>query len=128
MDTIKTWSDGAVTYSIAVAYEDTPVRGSVIASGDDAADREVEDELIVRLDSGDVWAWFHVRVEARAFGFVGADTLGCCSYKDRADFLASEEQGYLSDLIAGARASLDDAMLRARVSLDEAEKAGFWEE
>lgn len=125
METIKTWVDGAVTYRIMVGPEDVPVRGNAMASGDDEADRKVEDDLIRRLDSGDMWAWFSARVEAEAFGFKGADTLGCCSYNDQADFLAMEEQGYLRDMSQAARSALDDAMLRARVALDEAEQTGF---
>lgn len=128
METIKTWVDGAVTYRIMIGPEDVPVRGNAMQSGDDEADRNVENDLIRRLDSGDMWAWFLVRVEAEAFGFKGADMLGCCSYNDQADFLATEGQGYLGDMIQAARSALDDSMLRARVALEEAEQAGFWQE
>ena len=45
------------TYTIEVtaAQDDIPVRGNAMASGDDATDRECEDDILTRLDSGDVW-------------------------------------------------------------------------
>ena len=33
METIKTWTDGAVTYRLQIGPEDVPVRGNAMASG-----------------------------------------------------------------------------------------------
>jgi hypothetical protein len=75
-----------VTYRIEVEQDDTQVRGNAMASGDDAADKAVEDEILDRLDRGDVWAWAMVKVVAECEGFEGFDTLCGCCYKDEADF------------------------------------------
>jgi len=42
--------------------EDIPVRGNALASGDAEADRACEDEILARLEAGDIWAWCTVRV------------------------------------------------------------------
>jgi hypothetical protein len=57
-----------------------PVRGNAIASGDDAADRELEDQIIAALDSGIDEAWCTIMVKATWDGHEGFDSLGCCSF------------------------------------------------
>ena len=71
---------------LTVEQDDTPVRGNVMASGDDDFDHECEEDVLRRLDDGDVWAWEFVTVEARWNGWVGRDTLGGCTYEDERAF------------------------------------------
>lgn len=84
-----------VEYEIEVLPEDAPVRGNAIVSGDADFDRQVEDDIIERLEVGDIWAWCTVRVIARLGVLEGDAYLGCCSYADKDDFRAS---GYFDDL------------------------------
>ena len=74
-----------IEYTVECLPEDAPVRGNAMASGDDAFDREVEDEIIADLESNP-WAWCCVKVTARAGGLEGTDYLGCCSYESEEDF------------------------------------------
>lgn len=70
------------------------IRGNVMASGDDAADKAAEDAIIARLERGDGWAWCGVQVtatlsldsesEVELTGRSG--WLGGCSYSDEKDF------------------------------------------
>ncbi len=99
----KKLSPADVQFVLRVQPEHAPVRGNALASGDDAIDKECEDQIIARLESGDDWAWCMVVVEARYHGLVGSDTLGCCSYQDEADFRAG---GYYDDMKAEALADL----------------------
>jgi hypothetical protein len=74
-----------------VEQDEIAVCGNALASGDDAEDKACEDEILRRLDRGDVWAWCFVTCEAscevEGVTFKGRDTLGGCSYKDRKDFM-----------------------------------------
>ena len=83
-------------YALEVEQDDTPIRGH-FTTDEPARDRELEDELIARLDSGDVWAWCSVRVIAtRDDGRIGrSDWLGGCSYASEADYRACS--GYFDD-------------------------------
>jgi hypothetical protein len=81
-----------ITYTLTAEQDDIPVRGNAMCSGDDAVDKEVEDEILARLDRGDVWAWASVKVVAECEGFEGCDYLGGCCYKDAKDF--ATEDGY----------------------------------
>jgi hypothetical protein len=73
------------------------VRGNALASGDDALDKEAEDEIISRLESGDVWAWFTAKVSVRdSHGREASDYLGACCYEDGEDF---KRGGYYLDMI-----------------------------
>jgi hypothetical protein len=62
--------------------EDIPVRGNAVVSGDDAADKEIEDGIIARLESGDEWAWCYAALEATCGDYRAHDGLGCCCYTD----------------------------------------------
>jgi hypothetical protein len=72
--------------TIEVQQDCESVRGNAMASGDEQADRECENEIIERVNSGDVWAWASVRVIAEFGGERGDNYLGCCSYADENDF------------------------------------------
>jgi len=93
-----------VTYSIHAEQDDLPVRGNALASDDPAVDKECEDDILARLDRGEVWAWAYVKVTAECCGFKGVDTLGACSYKDEADFCTPG--GYWDDMQKEARTDL----------------------
>lgn len=77
-------------YKVEMLDEDVPVRGNASASGDDAFDKRVEDEIIARLEAGDMSAWFCAKVTAYVelpcpilhgvHTLAGVDYLGCCSY------------------------------------------------
>lgn len=75
--------------------EECPVRGNAQASGEDDLDREMEDQIIARLESGDIWAWCCVEVKASFMGLSESEYLGCCSYDNEADFCSD---GYYSDM------------------------------
>ena len=70
----------------ATQEDDCPVRGNALASGDDAYDKKVEDEILERLDNGDVWAWAVVEVRAGYGDLSASDYLGACSYESEKDF------------------------------------------
>lgn len=72
-----------IDFKLIVEQDDMPVRGNALASGDDELDRKTEQEIIDRLDNGDVWAWAQVSIRASWAGFRGDDHLGGCSYKKR---------------------------------------------
>ena len=93
-----------ITYTIECLPEDCPVRGN-FATGDAVQDREIEDQIIADLDNGNPWAWCTVKVTARIEGInlVGVDYLGCCSYRDQADFEACM---YFADMKAQANNDL----------------------
>lgn len=95
-----------VTYTITCEPEDTPVRGNALASGDPVADKATEDAILADLASGNPWAWCYIKVTASITvsgeTFSGSDGLGCCSYKNEAEFKAC---AYWPDMQAQA---LDD--------------------
>ena len=93
-----------VNYSVEVEQDWTEVRGNAMVSGDDAADKEVEDEILDRLSRGDVWAWAEVTVVAECQGFKGSAHLCGCCYKDEADFRA--DGGYFPQMKKEALAAL----------------------
>ena len=83
-----------------VSFEALPetvrVRGNAMASGDDELDRQVEDEIISRLESGDIYAWFTAKVTVSDGKNEATDYLGCCTYRDADDFRMG---GYYLDMI-----------------------------
>lgn len=96
--------------------EETPIRGNAMASGDDEADREVEDDILRRLESGEEWAWCTVRVVATYEGFEGDDYLGCCSYTSEEDFRAD---AYFDDMVSEARSRLAEELERVAKVLED---------
>ncbi len=87
------------TIELIVHPEDIPVRGNAVASGDDAIDKRVEDEIIARIDDGDPWAWCCVEVRASHDEISSSDYLGGCSYRDEAYFRTG---GYYEDMVKQA--------------------------
>jgi len=94
-----------VTFTVHAEEDYIPVRGNAMASDDPEFDKKVEDEIIARLEAGDVWAWASVTVRAKWNGFVGEDHLGGCCYWDEEDFKKSG--GYYEDMKAEALTALN---------------------
>lgn len=84
--------------TVHAEQDQIPVRGNALASGDDAEDKRVEDEIIERLDNGDVWAWAAVEVCGQWCGLEVSEFLGCCCYQDENDFV--NNSGYFDDMRA----------------------------
>lgn len=104
IETLEIADLGKVNIFLTVEEEICSVRGNVLASGNDADDKEAEDEILARLEYGDLWAWCRVIITARIEGLEeleGIDTLGCCSYVDERDFL-DPVGGYYSDMKSAA--------------------------
>lgn len=116
MEKVHTEVIDGITYTVFIEQDTTPVRGNALASGDDSADREAENAILKRLDSGDTWAWASVQVEATVTldgaSYSGEDWLGGCSYADTANFV--QPDGYYSDMKDTARENLLDALRSAR--------------
>lgn len=104
-----------VEYRLLISPEDTEVRGNASASGDDEADREAEDAILAELESGNTWSWCSVRVQAKLGEFTGDDYLGCCSYRNTAEFI--QQGGYWDDMKAEATVDLRGKLERASVAL-----------
>lgn len=100
-------TENGITYTLYAEQDDIPVRGNAMASGNEADDKAYEDEIIARLNDGDVWAWAQVTCEAsidiEGNEFTGEDYLGGCSYRDAEDFV---EGVYWDDMKACAREEL----------------------
>ena len=101
---IRTLNMQDVSFKLDVEQDDHEVRGNAMASGDDALDKEVEDEILARLNAGDVWAWAYVRVIATYKNFKGSEGLGGCSYANQHDF---EHGGYYEQMREDALADLN---------------------
>lgn len=93
--------DAEVSIALEVEQEWMDVRGNAMATDEPELDKQYEDEIIARLDSGDVWAWASVIVKATWGPLEGTDSLGGCSYKDEADFIANS--GYYDDMVQNAK-------------------------
>lgn len=75
-----------ITFSIDVKPEDTPVRGNVLASGNEALNKAAEDEVLEELANDNIWAWCIVTVKAELDGHEASDVMGGCSYTSEEDF------------------------------------------
>jgi hypothetical protein len=101
-------TEADVTFSLCVEQDDEMIRGNVSAS------KRVEEEILVRLDEGDVWAWASVQVIATltlpdGTEITGDAHLGCCSYKNEDDF---KQSGYYEQMKTDAFADLQVSVER----------------
>lgn len=94
-----------VEIEVIAEQDDCPVRGNALVSGDDETDRNCENEILRRLDNGDVWAWALVEVKVTLNGESESDYLGCCCYKDESDF--RRNSGYFYDMLTGCLERLE---------------------
>ena len=98
-----------VTFTLECLEEHTAVRGNFMATDDPEQDKRDEDEVLRRLNRGDLWAWCCVKVTAHWAGLHATDFLGCCSYQDEADF---ERDGYAADMRERALDDLNATIAR----------------
>lgn len=103
------------TITLVAEYEQEQVKGNAVASGDDAFDKKVEDEILRRLRDGDVWAWCCVTVRAEWHGFMGYDVLGCVSEKSEESF--KKGSGYYAGMVANAKADLKQKVEAAAAAI-----------
>lgn len=96
-----------ITWKIERTAEHLPVWGNAIASGDDELDSKYETDIVLRLNSGDTWAWCTVRVSGEWNGIELSDYLGCCTYENEQDF--RENSGYFADIQAEIRGQIQDS-------------------
>ncbi len=116
MDKIKLieWLRNNASFSIEALPEDVPLKGQIMASGDDEADRAAELAIEKELE-WNPWAWALVKVTASYLNWHGVNYLGGCSYEDEEDF---KKGGYYFDMINMALNSLADEILRDNAALD----------
>ena len=95
--------------------ETTEIEGNVMASGDDAADRQAELDVRTKAQSN-TWAWCQVEVRASFDGVEGADYLGCCSYESEEDF---RNGGYFDDMREQALDALVTELLDRQRTIDD---------
>jgi len=101
--------------------EDIPVRGNVLASGDEDEDRAAEDAVLAALEDGEPWAWAVLRVRVRVQDWTAEAFLGGVSYwgpdadadvrRDLVPDLVHEACGELVDRMVDGEAFLRDLRL-----------------
>jgi hypothetical protein len=104
-----------VTFRVGVTEEFIPIQGNAQASGDDASDREVENEILLRRAAGDIWAWAIVKVEASWKNFSEITQLGACSYDSEQAF---RESGYYEEMCNEALSYLQEALDQQLVDVE----------
>lgn len=104
---MKTLKLSDLKIELIIKQDDIPVHGNAIASGDDLYDKEVEDEILNRLENGDYWAWCSVEVRATYKGLAASDYLGACSYANEQDF---KEGGYYTDMCDNVLADIQEQL------------------
>jgi hypothetical protein len=75
--------------------EQTQIEGNASAIDDDT-DKEIADNIGKELEYGNDWAWCTIFVKVEWNEFSGMDTLCCCSYKSRNDFIRAND--YYQDM------------------------------
>lgn len=81
-----------VQFNLQIHDEDLPLKGNVMASGDDELDERVVKETQAELDKGNRWAWCCVVVTAKWKSWTGTAVCGCISYFDH-----TNEEGVVLD-------------------------------
>ena len=109
------------TIRVLAEPDHTPVEGNASVSGDDDFDREVEHNILCRLQQGDVWAWATVTVVTAWGPFKGNAHLGCCSYADENEF--KQPGGYFDDMVTEALDELNHCVGEAYRQLKAREQA-----
>lgn len=106
-----------ITYRLFLENEDQIDILDYCTSGDPAyveQEKELAAEIARRYDHGDQWAWFCARAEASAGGFRASAFCGCCSYENKAEFLADGQPwaDMKPEALAALRADLAEAIKR----------------
>lgn len=104
-----------VKFLLEVTQDDVSPRGNALASGDSEVDKQAEDEILARLQRGDVWAWASVKVTAQWQGFLGVAYLGCCTYSNEEEF---KLDSYYTQLCNDAMDDLHRSMLQVATALE----------
>jgi hypothetical protein len=101
--------ENAFDVEINIRQSDIPIKGNVMASGNEDVDREAEELIVKQLDVGDTWAWCDVEVrltqkcESCGGGSQASAYLSGCSYSGEDDFKGG---GYYDDLLDEAASQL----------------------
>jgi len=104
-----------VEFTLTVEADDLPVRGA-FDLGDPEETKKLEDELIARLERGDVWAKCIIKVTAKWGTWKGDDYLCGCSYRDEDQFTQDQ---YYEDMKFRALENLNDRISVTVESLKE---------
>jgi hypothetical protein len=102
------------TIEILIHPEDLPIRGNLMASGDEVLDKQFEDAVIEELEHNP-WAWCVVEVRACWMGLKASTFLGGCSYRSEADF---KVDGYYDDMIDEVIRELTQNASKIRAELE----------
>lgn len=89
--------DDHITYTLEAFYEDF----------DYPKDHFDDPETVAYIEKEmqwNIWAWCSISVTATLFGISYSETLHCCSYESRQDFI--QEGAYFKDMKADARLNL----------------------
>lgn len=105
---------------VFVAPDELEIRGNVVNSGDPIFDKEIEDEVIASVESGNEWSWAFIEVRASFAGVTGSDTMGGATYDDEEDF---HKSGAYEQMEKNAILNLADNITRQYDSLHTL----FWE-
>lgn len=82
-------------------------------------DLETVEQIREEYNGGNLWAWCIVKVKAKWKGFEGFDTLGCCSYKSKEDFM---QDGYYTDMKVQALEDLNRQIAETVAKISEQAK------
>lgn len=116
-------ADAEVT--VSVEQSDIPLRGNVMASGDDATDQEAEQWVIDQLNSGNDFAWCDVFVSAELGGFRGWDSLAACSCNTKEELQELiNDHGMVENALDHLRQQLREA--GAKLTVDHEEDDDGW--
>lgn len=102
---IRKLEEKEVTFLLEIEPEERPIDGHFCDTEEPEKDRAMEAEIKERLLRGDTWAWCTVKVTAVWKEMSGVDYLGCCSYRDDAEFM--ESGGYYEGMKAEALDALN---------------------
>jgi hypothetical protein len=118
MSTLKPITVDEATITLTVQQEDALIVDNAMDSGYPDIDRDCVQDIIERLNQGDVWAWAFVTVTVTWHTFSGINYLGCCTYKDEDDFKTSDSD-YYEDMVSEALDNMNNSMFATYESLKE---------
>ena len=117
---VRELREDEVEFTLEIEDEHIPVEGH-FATDEPEKDRQLEREILSRLNRGDLWAWCCVKVTAKWKDWQGTDYLGACSYENEADF--KSEGGYWEGMKAEALADLNKRIAGCAESIAELQVA-----
>ena len=71
-----------VKFSVEIESEDMQVRGNYMCTEDPESDKKDEDEILARLERGDIFAWCVIKVTAKWEEFEGFAIIGGVSFSE----------------------------------------------